>query len=287
MTSLFHLAQVNIGRARGEMTDPVMAEFVANLPEINALADHSPGFVWRLQTEDGDATAVRPYADTRDPHQSFRMGGRAGAARLRLRSAHAGVMRRRREWFERFERIYVALWWVPAGHRPSVAEAVERLAHLERHGPTPFSFSFREAVRSRWSADPTRGRDAGRLLSGDMTKAVRRAAGFTVAGLLLVGRCLRDSPGKEPDLSRSNRVCVRQGRRKDRDGRLRPARERQRQPHRDGGRGLHAQADARCRSARGGNGGALPGLTTAPRSRAGAPWPRRTPGRGSPRRWWK
>ena len=59
----FQLAQVNIGRARGEMTDPVMAEFVARLPEINALADGSPGFVWRLQTEDGDATAVRPYEE--------------------------------------------------------------------------------------------------------------------------------------------------------------------------------------------------------------------------------
>ena len=61
----FHLAQVNIARARGEMTDPVMAEFVARLSEINALADGSPGFVWRLQTEDGDATAVRPYEDAR------------------------------------------------------------------------------------------------------------------------------------------------------------------------------------------------------------------------------
>ena len=61
----FQLAQVNIGRARGEITDPVMAEFVARLPEINALAERSPGFIWRFQTEDGDATAVRPYEDTR------------------------------------------------------------------------------------------------------------------------------------------------------------------------------------------------------------------------------
>ncbi len=61
----FQLAQVNIGRARGEMTDPIMAGFVARLADINALADEDPGFVWRLQTEDGDATAVRPYGDTR------------------------------------------------------------------------------------------------------------------------------------------------------------------------------------------------------------------------------
>jgi hypothetical protein len=51
-------------------------------------------------------------------------------------------MRRRREWFERFERVYVAMWWVPAGHRPSIAEAVERLAHLEAHGPSAFAFGF-------------------------------------------------------------------------------------------------------------------------------------------------
>jgi hypothetical protein len=140
----FQLAQVNIGRARGEMTDSVMAEFVAQLPEINALADQSPGFVWRLQTEDGDATAVRPYEDA---GILINLSVWADLPALRAyvyRSAHAAVMRRRREWFERFERVYVALWWVPAGHRPPVAEAVARLAHLEQHGPTPFAFSFAE-----------------------------------------------------------------------------------------------------------------------------------------------
>lgn len=140
----YQLAQVNIGRARGEMTDPVMAEFVAQLAEINALADQTPGFVWRLQTEDGDATAVRPYDDAR---VMINMSVWADLAALRnyvFRSPHAAVMRRRREWFERFERVYVALWWVPAGHRPSVSEAVERLAHLERHGPTALAFSFAE-----------------------------------------------------------------------------------------------------------------------------------------------
>jgi hypothetical protein len=145
MNASYHLAQVNIGRPRGEMTDPVMAEFVAQLPGINALADASPGFVWRLQTEDGDATAVRPYED---PGILINLSVWESLPALRdyvYRSAHAGVMRRRREWFERFDRIYVALWWIPAGHRPSVAEAVERLAHLERHGPTAFAFSFRES----------------------------------------------------------------------------------------------------------------------------------------------
>jgi Domain of unknown function (DUF3291) len=140
--SRFQLAQVNIGRARGQPSDPVMAEFVARLPEINALADRSPGFVWRLQTEDGDATAVRPYDD---PNILINLSVWTDLEALRayvFRGPHLEVMRRRREWFERFERIYVALWWVPAGHVPTVTEAVERLDHLDRHGPTGYAFSF-------------------------------------------------------------------------------------------------------------------------------------------------
>jgi hypothetical protein len=121
-----------------------MAEFVARLSDINALAEQSPGFVWRLQTEDGDATAVRPYADVRI---MINLSVWAGLEQLRAyvyRTAHAAVMKRRREWFERFERVYVALWWVPAGHHPSVDEAVARLNHLEQHGPTAWAFSFTE-----------------------------------------------------------------------------------------------------------------------------------------------
>jgi heme-degrading monooxygenase HmoA len=103
------LAQVNIrARARGETTDPVMAEFVARLAEINALAEQSPGFVWRLQTEDGDATAVRRYEDRRIMVNLSVWADLAALKACVFRSAHAAVMRRRREWFERFERVYVA-----------------------------------------------------------------------------------------------------------------------------------------------------------------------------------
>ena len=142
--TLWHLAQVNIGRARGAMTEPVMQGFAARLEEINALAERTPGFVWRLQTEDGDATAIRPYGDERI---MINMSVWADLESLRdyvFRSEHAGVMRGRREWFEKFEGVYLALWWVPAGHIPSVDEAVSRIAHLEAHGPTPFAFSFRQ-----------------------------------------------------------------------------------------------------------------------------------------------
>src|SRR4051794_13146594 len=129
MNPEWHLAQVNIGRARGEITDAIMQGFVARLEEINALAERSPGFVWRLQTEDGDATAVRPYPD--DNRIMINMSVWADLDSLReyvFRTVHANVMRQRREWFERFEGVYVALWWVPAGHKPKIEEAVARLA---------------------------------------------------------------------------------------------------------------------------------------------------------------
>jgi hypothetical protein len=136
------LAQLNIGLPVAPLTEPELAGFVEALEPVNALADAAPGFVWRLQTEDGDATALRPYPDER---VLINLSVWADLDALRgyvYRSAHAAVMRRRREWFERFEGVFVALWWVPAGHRPSVAEAVERLAHLEAYGPTPYAFSF-------------------------------------------------------------------------------------------------------------------------------------------------
>ena len=151
------LAQVNIGRTRGEMSDPVMAGFVSRLEEVNALAERSPGFVWRLQTEDGDATAVRPYEDRRILINLSVWSDLASLRNYVYRTDHAEVMRRRREWFERLERVYVALWWVPAGHRPSVEEAVARLAHLEGHGPSGFVFGFAQPFGPDGRATPRGG----------------------------------------------------------------------------------------------------------------------------------
>ena len=142
MTADFHLAQVNIARARAEMDSPVMAGFVELLEEINALAERSPGFVWRLQTEAGDATALRPYDDARVLINLSVWRGIDELKAYVYRSAHAAVMRRRREWFERFDGFYLALWWMPAGHLPTVAEATERLHRLEREGPGPSAFTF-------------------------------------------------------------------------------------------------------------------------------------------------
>jgi hypothetical protein len=142
MPQAFHLAQINIGRLRAPLDDPLLAGFVARLDDVNALADRSPGFVWRLKTDAGDATALRPYGDDRI---LINMSVWETPEQLRAfvyRSAHADVMRKRRSWFERFEGMYYALWWVPAGHAPSIDEAKARLEHLRLHGETERSFSF-------------------------------------------------------------------------------------------------------------------------------------------------
>jgi hypothetical protein len=122
----------------------LLAEFMARLDPVNALADTAPGFVWRLQGDDGDATSIRAFDDERiivnmsvwesiEALTNFAYGNRD----------HLAVMRRRREWFEKIA-VYMVLWWVPIGHEPSVAEAEERLEHLRSHGPTPYAFTFRQ-----------------------------------------------------------------------------------------------------------------------------------------------
>jgi hypothetical protein len=143
-SSSYHLAQINIGRALVPVDHPQFADFMANLAPINALADADPGHVWRFQTTEGNATAVRPYDDDRIM-VNFSVWRDAEALRAFTYSgAHAAIMRRRREWFEKMTDMYLALWWVPAGHRPSVEEAVARLEHLKQFGPSPEVFTFRQ-----------------------------------------------------------------------------------------------------------------------------------------------
>jgi hypothetical protein len=135
------LAQLNIAVMKQPLESPEMADFVANLDRINALAERSPGFVWRLQTDDGDATAVRPLG----PLTLVNLSVWADVAALRdyvYQSAHVEILRRRKEWFDRVQEATAVLWWVPAGHRPTVEEAIERLEQLRREGPTAAAFHF-------------------------------------------------------------------------------------------------------------------------------------------------
>ena len=142
-----HLAQVNIALPREPLELPLLAEFVAALEGVNALADRSPGFVWRLQTDDGDATGIRAFGDDR-LIVNMSVWESLEALRAFVYSGdHLAVMRRRRQWFERMGEVFLALWWVSIGHIPSVSEAEERLEHLREHGPTPYAFTFREVYQ--------------------------------------------------------------------------------------------------------------------------------------------
>ena len=141
--SQYHIAQVNIGRARAAMESPIMEGFASRLAEINALADRSPGFVWRLQTSAGNATYLRPYDDDRIMINRSVWESIEALKRYVYRTAHAELLRERQRWFEQFAGMYMALWWVPAGHIPGVDEARKRLAHLEQYGPSQFAFTFR------------------------------------------------------------------------------------------------------------------------------------------------
>jgi Domain of unknown function (DUF3291) len=140
----FHLAQVNIALPLEPLDSALLAEFVAQLEPVNAAAELSEGFVWRLQTESGDATEIRGFDDER---LIVNLSVWESLASLRAfvysRREHLDVLRRRREWFELLS-LHLVLWWVPVGHRPTVAEAEERFAQLDTRGPSPAAFTFRE-----------------------------------------------------------------------------------------------------------------------------------------------
>jgi hypothetical protein len=136
------LAQVNIGRALGPIDGPIMSGFVARLDEINALAESSPGFIWRLKTDDGNATSLQPYDDERILINMSVWESPEHLKQFVYRSAHAQVMRQRKEWFERFKDSTMALWWIAPGHIPTIAEAKERLQYLQFNGESDFAFTF-------------------------------------------------------------------------------------------------------------------------------------------------
>lgn len=141
----YHVAQLNVGLARAATDSPVMADFMAGIEPVNALADAEPGFVWRLQDGDGPgATALRP----RGPDFMVNMSVWESLEALRdfvyRNGLHLDFMRRRREWFHRMAQDHLVLWWVPAGHIPSLDEGLSRLDLLRDKGPSAQAFTFRD-----------------------------------------------------------------------------------------------------------------------------------------------
>jgi Domain of unknown function (DUF3291) len=148
----YHLAQVNIARLLAPLDSPALADFVAQLAPVNALADRSPGFVWRLQ----DATSVRPYDDPMILPNLSVWDSVEALKEFAYRSGHVVPLRDRARWFERPQQAHLALWWIPAGHIPTVQEAVERLEFRRVHGDTAVSFSIATPypAQDEPSADP-------------------------------------------------------------------------------------------------------------------------------------
>lgn len=142
MSAKYELAQVNIGRLRAPIDHPMIKDFADNLDPINALAEASPGFVWRLTGEGNNATDLQPFEDAMIAINMSTWTDIPSLGAYVYRSGHVEFMRRRREWFEHMD-LYMVLWWVPVGHRPTIDEAKAKLALLEANGPSPDAFTFK------------------------------------------------------------------------------------------------------------------------------------------------
>ncbi len=138
----YELAQVNIGRLKAPLDSAELKPFADGLAPVNAVADASDGFVWRLQDDTGDATDLRAFDEWTLVNLSVWRDTDALTAFM-YQGQHRELLARRREFFERLEEAVTTLWWVPAGHRPTVKEAETRLLHLRAHGPTEYAFTLR------------------------------------------------------------------------------------------------------------------------------------------------
>ncbi|MFF4195604.1 DUF3291 domain-containing protein [Nonomuraea sp. NPDC001831] len=148
-----HLAQLNVAHLRAPIDAPELAEFVALLEPVNAVADEAPGFVWRMKESESDptATVTHDYGD----HLLINFSVWESLQTLwdfTYRSVHLGVLRRRREWFLRVAEPYMVMWWVPEGHIPSLAEGMRRLERLRTQGPSPEAFTYKDSYDSSEAA---------------------------------------------------------------------------------------------------------------------------------------
>ena len=150
---MFHLAQVNVGRLKAHIDAPEIADFKNNLDQVNAMAEASPGFVWRFTGDGNNATDVQAFEDPLMAINISVWDSVAALGAFVYRSGHIAFMRRRREWFHEMDN-YMALWWVLAGHRPTPEEAIARLATLERLGPGPEAFTFKTPFPAPDAAHP-------------------------------------------------------------------------------------------------------------------------------------
>lgn len=139
----YHLAQLNIGTMVAPQNSEEMAEFMNALDAINLLAESTPGFVWRLKDESGNATGISVFDDDTLVNMSV-WEDRDSLYGYVYKSGHTHYIGRRKEWFKMPLAPHMVLWWVPAGHEPTPEEAKERLMHLRENGPTAHAFTFKQ-----------------------------------------------------------------------------------------------------------------------------------------------
>jgi hypothetical protein len=167
----YELAQVNIGRLAAPLDSPQLAAFMNALDPVNAFAEQAPGFIWRLQTEDGNATAIQAFDwDAADSagviiNMSVWASVEELGAFVFGNEFHRQIMRQRRQFFQLMREAYTTCWWVPAGHRPAPAEAEDRIRHLRAHGPTPWAFTLKASFPPPADQEPDQ-QDAGQPLAG-------------------------------------------------------------------------------------------------------------------------
>lgn len=162
----WQLAQINVGTIKYAPEDPRMAGFMDRLDEINALAEQSPGFVWRLQSDSGNATDIDVGGE---PGFLVNMSVWESVESLFeyvYKSMHREVMVQRRNWFERPDNLYQVLWWVPAGHEPTPEEGLERLALLQESGPGEKAFTFKQPFPAPGTQDKPEGREPAPYCAG-------------------------------------------------------------------------------------------------------------------------
>lgn len=143
--SRYQLAQINIAALKAPLDSPELKDFVDNLDLVNSLAEGSEGFVWRLTGDGNDATSLRPFGDDIIVNMSVWRDVDSLRQFAYGNPKHIEILKRKREWFSRMKDAYMVLWWVPAGHRPTVQEAAQRLDLLRQKGPTAEAFHFGEA----------------------------------------------------------------------------------------------------------------------------------------------
>ncbi len=141
----YQIAQINIGRIKGvTIANPVMKEFVDNLERVNALAESSKGFVWRLKSENDNATSINPYNDEQVIINVSVWASIEELENFVYKTFHTDFLKRRKEWFHKYGQVYTAMWWVPAGQFPSIEEAVAKLEVLQRNGATQAVFDYKQ-----------------------------------------------------------------------------------------------------------------------------------------------